>query len=62
MRRDALIHVKTAQRLLVKAEKNPSVKDDLDDVERAIQSLGFARDKLKKSLRNEKEALTIESC
>lgn len=45
MRRDALLHVKTAQRLLTKAAQSDSDAEKLEKVERAAQSLGYAIEK-----------------
>jgi len=56
MRRDALLHVKTAQRLLTKAAQSDSDAEKLEKVERAAQSLGYAIEKLKSACKKEGSA------
>lgn len=49
MSRDTILHIKTAERLLQKALHTESNEQNVEHLDHAIQSITFARDKLKKA-------------
>lgn len=49
MSRDTILHIKTAERLLQKALHTESDEQNVEHLDHAIQSITFARDKLKKA-------------